>query len=142
MIAKGGQHAEDFARPGMRPPGAPEGLAGHDSNHRDNLLVLLEDQPRVLELLNESLHTQRTSDGLKFGFSMIPKRLPKGSFTAATRIPPPTSLTGSSAVAPSWISRASSSSALATPQSGCGPAVLGWPSGIRPSSNPPTENPT
>ena len=35
----------------------------------------------------------RTSRGLKFGFSMIPNLFPNGSATAATLIPPPTSVT-------------------------------------------------
>jgi len=35
----------------------------------------------------------RTSRGLKLGFSMIPNLFPNGSATAATLIPPPTSVT-------------------------------------------------
>lgn len=46
-----------------------------------------------------------TLAGSKFGFSMMPKRLPNGSVTAATLMPPPTSAIGSSGVAPSASNR-------------------------------------
>ena len=40
----------------------------------------------------------RTLATLKCGFSMIPNLLPNGSVTAATLIPSPTAVTGSSGV--------------------------------------------
>src|SRR5947207_8455366 len=58
----------------------------------------------------------RTSAALKCGFSIMLRRLPNGSVTAATLIPWPTSVTGSSSVAPSASSRSNSAFAFATPQ--------------------------
>src|SRR5262249_11851554 len=48
----------------------------------------------------------RTFAAGKCGFSMTPIALPKGPFTVATRIPPPTSCGGAPAEAPSSSSRA------------------------------------
>ena len=52
----------------------------------------------------------------KCGFSMMPSTLPNGSFTVATRMPPPTSRTGLSGAAPCSINRAQARSAFSTPQ--------------------------
>ena len=73
---------------------------------------------------------------------MMLNRLPNGSRTDATLMPPPTSFTGSCTWAPSASRRASSAAASGTPQYACTPAAPGSPSGINPSSKPPTENPT
>lgn len=72
---------------------------------------------------------------------MIPERFPNGSFKAATLMPPPTSVPGSSDLTSIAISRRNAVTASPTPHNACGPVVPGSPSGTRPGSNPPAVTP-
>src|SRR5436190_13083932 len=83
-----------------------------------------------------------TLAGEKWEFSMMPKVLPNGSATAATRMPSPTSCRGSRIVAPNDSRRFRAAAASGTPQYATVPPGPGVPLGSKPSSKPPTEYPT